>query len=147
MATDRDVPPPKLRKRTPIRTVTGRATVGHVGPMPSRDCLGFAKPVKRSDHHFRYLRKERGGAYAISDDALERLQGAGADRILVIERDTKDVYEFDASAFTKTVPNHFLHGSDDPQTYAVCTQAYVWEDHADDVYLPQVPFEEDDADA
>ena len=131
--------PPRIKKQDALYTTQPDTStfVGWRGHLPDRNTHGFVKPVTRDDHHYHSLVKDRGGAYAISDDILAQLPPSTYTIILVVERDTGHVLEYDKTDFNQTVPKHYLHDPIDPQTYAPCDTATTWRHHATDVYTPR----------
>lgn len=133
--------PPQIRKRKAVHgghspDGSSRKT-GHYGTMPNRPCPGFY--TKRDSETHKIHAIEPDGAYAISDDVLEKLSSMGVGRILIHEYDTDRVLEFRFKEFADgpSVPDHI--GTDnDPQTYQRPGDAWaIWDGHGDDVVIPR----------
>ena len=140
-------PPPRIRKVSSVRitvpdptdpnpSATRRVLAGHLGPVPSRDTVGFVKQAAdRAKHHIRLV-----DGWAVSEAALQKATDAGATLVLVPVPDEEVALEFGLDDFSKTVPvkvrgelNHKL----DPQRYAPDTAARRWPlKTPTDLYLP-----------
>lgn len=132
--------PPRVQKRTRIQTITGDGTAGYTARTPDRNGLVFVASRDSHDHRLRHLEADRGGAYAFSVDALDRLATLDVTRILIHEVDTGDVLEWPANAFYDgdEVPARYLETTMDPQQYATVHGAeFCWDDHGGGLYLPQ----------
>lgn len=133
--------PPGIVKRQAIhgghsRDGSSRKT-GHYGTMPNRPCPGFY--TKRDSEAHKIHAIDPNGAYAISDDVLEKLAAKGVGRILIHEYDTGDVLEFRFKEFSDgpSVPDS-IATDNDPQTYQRPEDAWaIWTDHGDDVVKPR----------
>lgn len=137
--TDTGADAPRVRKRRRVASQTaGTAMAGFLTEVSNRAGFGFVTTRDSHDHRLRYLHKDEGGAYAISNDVLATLQRAEVRTIFVVEVDTGDVYEYAARAYYdgSAVPESYLETELDPQTYATRDSArHVWTDHAPDPFF------------
>lgn len=132
---------PRMKKRQKVAVNVGEGTrsVGHWGPSPQRRCRVFATKRSSEKHRIHKLASSSGGAYAISDAAIEKLSRVGVGRIFVVEYDTGSVLEYqfrDFAEWGSAVPES-MSSAHDPQTYRARDDAREWEDHSSDFFIPQ----------
>lgn len=134
--------PPRMQRDRRLRgghtRDGGDRQLGWVGLSPERGCRCFAT-VRDSETHRIHAVGGDSGAYAISDDGLEKLAMFGCGRVFVVEDDTGDVLEwrFDTFAAGDPVPDYILQTENDPQTYMPASTArHRWSDWEPEFWLP-----------
>jgi hypothetical protein len=95
-----------------------------VGGFLSSGEKAYVSPRTRTAHYFR-LHK----GYAISDSILEYLRQSGIQVVLIQERDTGNVLEYQIQDF-EDFGIHIMEERGDPQTCVPEKHATVWEDHS-----------------
>lgn len=86
---------PRITKKRPINHPYKNHTIGNVvwihnrGPDESRGMEAYYTPRREEDNLFK-----RYDSYPITDKVLQRLVRGGAERILVSEQETGNVYEY-----------------------------------------------------
>lgn len=125
--------PPLVERKAVVNAPTSGKIAGFVGRVKNNRG-NVVYTTRRTGYHF----YQKGGGYAISDSILKRLGNTGTSSVFVHEKGSGDVYEFGLSqyGYGEPVPDGDLMDESDPQSYVPLDEAtYVWENHADDLFV------------